>query len=102
MVDTVLVKILAESEQTAELYTLIDEANDIVLSEVIEPLLKNGQYNALCKLYEKHGDEESLLEALSKYILTSLLSNLQLLITSFIDWWTVFGPMLTLKIHYRG
>lgn len=59
-------KILAESEQTTELYNLIDDANDIVLAEVIEPLEKNGQYNALCKLYERHNDEESLLEAWSK------------------------------------
>ena len=75
VVDTVLVKILAESEQTTELYTLIDEVNDIVLSEVIEPLQKNGQYNALCKLYERHGEEERLLEAWSKYNLFLLNCN---------------------------
>ncbi|TDL25106.1 hypothetical protein BD410DRAFT_819897 [Rickenella mellea] len=63
VVDTVLVKILAESEETAELYTLLDGAHDVVLQEVEQPLVKNGQYNALCKLYVARGDEGKLLEA---------------------------------------
>lgn len=68
VVDTVLVKIFAESEKTAELYTIVDEPNDIVISEVEDCLEKNGQYNALCKLYTKCGDEEKLLMSLSKYL----------------------------------
>lgn len=56
-------KILAESEETVELYTLIDGPNDVVLSEVEKPLKKNGQYNALCKFYERRGYEGKLLQA---------------------------------------
>ncbi|KAI5122616.1 hypothetical protein M0805_008706 [Coniferiporia weirii] len=66
VVDTVLAKISAETDKTAELYTLVDEPNDIVIDEVEEQFEKNGQYNALCKLYVKSGDEEKLLEAWSK------------------------------------
>ena len=65
--DTVLAKIFAESEDTSALYALIDERNDIVLSDVEEVLKSNGQYYALCKLYEKAGDQEQLLQAWSKY-----------------------------------
>lgn len=68
VVDTVLAKILAETDDTSELYTLVDEPNDIVIEEVEPTFEKNGQYNALCKLYEKAGNEEKLLEAWSKYV----------------------------------
>ncbi|KAL5523259.1 hypothetical protein ACEPAF_1526 [Sanghuangporus sanghuang] len=68
VVDTVLAKILAEADDTAELYTLVDETNDIVLEEVEATFEKNGQYNALCKLYEKAGKEDKLLEAWSKLV----------------------------------
>lgn len=61
-----IAKILAETEQTAELYTLVEEPNDIVIDEVEESFQKNGQYNALCKLYMRASDEEKLLDAWSK------------------------------------
>lgn len=73
VIDTVLVKILAESEDTADLYSLIDGPSEIVLTEVEETLAKNGQYNALCKLYARAGDEDKLLEAWSKYVYNSLI-----------------------------
>ena len=63
-----LLKILAESESTAELYKLIDETNDIVIEEVEEVLAKNGQYNSLCKLFAKRGDDQKLLDVLSKSV----------------------------------
>ncbi|THH03162.1 hypothetical protein EW145_g6477 [Phellinidium pouzarii] len=66
VVDTVLAKILAENDKTSELYTLIDEPNNIAISEIEVSFEKNGQYNALCKLYIKCGDEEKLLETWSK------------------------------------
>ena len=66
VVDTILAKTLAESDNTSELYQLIDEPNDIVLAEVEEPLKKNGQYNALCKLYTKAGEVEKLLDSWAK------------------------------------
>ncbi|KAJ7285781.1 hypothetical protein C8J57DRAFT_1285778 [Mycena rebaudengoi] len=68
VVDTVLAKIYAKAEKTNELYTLIQEPNDIVLSE-IEPVLKqSGQYNALCMLYRQVGDDENLLQVWSKLV----------------------------------
>lgn len=71
VVDTVLVKLLADADDTtSELQTLIDEPNDIVLSEVEEPLRKNGHYSALVKLYQKAGDTAKLLDVWSKYVLT--------------------------------
>ncbi|KII87677.1 hypothetical protein PLICRDRAFT_54749 [Plicaturopsis crispa FD-325 SS-3] len=68
VVDTVLAKLLSESEKTTDLYNLIQEKNSIVLSE-IEPVLKRtGQYNALCMIYRQRGDDEKLLETWSKLV----------------------------------
>ncbi|KAF7294878.1 hypothetical protein MIND_01025700 [Mycena indigotica] len=66
VVDTVLAKIYAQSEKTKELYTLIQEPHSIVLSEVESVFKANGQYNALCMLYQQLGDEERLLQVWSK------------------------------------
>ncbi|KAK7047338.1 hypothetical protein VNI00_006569 [Paramarasmius palmivorus] len=66
VVDTVLVKLFAQFEKTADLYTLLNEANDIVVSEVEQVLQKNGQYNALCMLYKQRGEDDKLLDAWSK------------------------------------
>ena len=67
VVDTVLAKLLSLTDQTSELYELIDATNDIVIDEVQAVFEKNGQYNALCKLYANTGDEEKLLECWAKY-----------------------------------
>ena len=54
-----MAKILAETDNdTRELYTLVDEANDIVLEEVEETFAKNGQFGALCRLYERANEKE--------------------------------------------
>lgn len=67
VVDTVLVKLYAESQETQELYMLIQEPNQVVLLEV-EPVLKStGQYNALCMLYKQQGEDLKLLELWAKY-----------------------------------
>ena len=59
VVDTVLAKILAETDNNIrELYTLVDGSNDIVLEEVEETFEKNGQFGALCRLYEKANMKE--------------------------------------------
>ena len=59
VVDTVLAKILAETDSDIrELYTLVDGPNDIVLEEVEETFEKNGQFGALCRLYEKANMKE--------------------------------------------
>ena len=58
-VDTVLVKILVETDNDIrELYTLVDGPNDIVLEEVEETFEKNEQLSALCRLYEKTNMKE--------------------------------------------
>ncbi|KAG6827884.1 hypothetical protein H0H92_010093 [Tricholoma furcatifolium] len=68
VVDTVLAKLYAELEKTQELYNLLLEPHDIVISEV-EPIFKrNGQYNALCMLYREIGDNAKLLDVWSKLI----------------------------------
>ncbi|KAG6819186.1 hypothetical protein H0H93_014532, partial [Arthromyces matolae] len=65
IVDTVLVKLYAQIEKTQELYNLLLEPHNIIISEV-EPVLKrNGQYNALCMIYRENGDEGKLLEVWS-------------------------------------
>ncbi|KAJ7063354.1 hypothetical protein C8F01DRAFT_984930 [Mycena amicta] len=66
VVDTVLAKIYAQSEKTKELYALIEEPHAIVLPEVESILKTNGQYNALCMLYQQSGDEENLLQVWAK------------------------------------
>lgn len=67
-VDTVLVKLLAKTEKTAELYTLLGEDNAVELSEVEETMRRGGQYNALCMLYRQHKEDIKLLETWSKYV----------------------------------
>ena len=65
-IDTVLAKLYAEFEKTKDLYTLLQEPNDIAVSEV-EPLLqRTGQYNALCILYRQRGDDLKLLDTWAK------------------------------------
>ncbi|KAJ7774542.1 hypothetical protein DFH07DRAFT_952255 [Mycena maculata] len=68
VVDTVLAKIYAQAEKTKELYTLIQEAHSIVLSEIEPALKQTGQYNALCLLYKQTGDDESLLQVWAKLV----------------------------------
>ncbi|KAJ7598879.1 hypothetical protein C8J56DRAFT_1157947 [Mycena floridula] len=67
-VDTVLAKLFAQFEKTKDLYTLIQESNDIVLSELEPVLKKTGQYYALSLLYKQHGEDSKLLEIWSKII----------------------------------
>ncbi|KAI0052121.1 hypothetical protein FA95DRAFT_1602084 [Auriscalpium vulgare] len=68
IVDTVLAKLFARAEKTTDLYGLVNDSNDLELSE-LEPVLQStGQYNALCKLYQRRGDDEKLLEVWSKLV----------------------------------
>ena len=66
MVDTVIAKIFAEEDKTADLYTLLQGSNRIILSELEPVLTRTGHYNALCALYEERGESEKLLNAWSK------------------------------------
>lgn len=66
--DTVYAKLLARGEKTTRLYTLIEESSDIVLEEVESDFLTQGQYNSLCKLYERAGAAEKQLDLWSRYV----------------------------------
>ncbi|KAI0064243.1 hypothetical protein BV25DRAFT_1823215 [Artomyces pyxidatus] len=68
IVDTVLAKLFARAEKTTDLYALLSESNDLVVAE-LEPVFQTtGQYNALCMIYQKRGDDEKLLEVWSKLV----------------------------------
>jgi vacuolar protein sorting-associated protein 3 len=85
-VDTVLAKLFAQSEKTTDLYALLQEPNDVVLSEVEKVLQEAGQYSALCMIYKQRGDDEKLLVTWSKCVLhfrnyfLSWLTNLRRLV----------------------
>jgi vacuolar protein sorting-associated protein 3 len=66
--DTVLAKLLAQSKLPDELYALLQEPNDVVLSEIEPVLLQNRLYRALCMIYQKHGEDDRLLDVWSKYV----------------------------------
>ena len=66
--DTVIAKIFAEDEKTADLYALLREPNHIVLSELEPVLMRTGQYNALCVLYKERGEDGKLLDVWSKCV----------------------------------
>lgn len=73
--DTVLVKILAKSDDTAELNDLINHTNNIVLSDVEQSLKDNNQYSVLCRLYKKIKNDKKLLEAYSKSVFCPIGDN---------------------------
>ncbi|KAF8212185.1 hypothetical protein K438DRAFT_1957954 [Mycena galopus ATCC 62051] len=68
VVDTVLAKIYAQAEKTKELYALLQDSHEIVLSEIEPVLRQTGQYNALCMLYKQTGDDENLLQVWAKLV----------------------------------
>lgn len=68
VVDTVLAKLYSEFGRTSELFTLLQEPNCIMLSEVEPVLLRKRQYPALCMLYKERGEDLKLLEAWSKLV----------------------------------
>ena len=65
-VDTVLVKLYARFQKTKEILTLLQEPNDVSISEVEPVLMAAGQYNALCLLYKQRADDVKLLESWAK------------------------------------
>ncbi|KAI0628634.1 hypothetical protein C8Q77DRAFT_1067693 [Trametes polyzona] len=68
VVDTVLAKLHVNTGKLPELYTLIDQPNAIVLSELEPVLIKSRHFNALCKLYEQRNDDAKLLETWSRLV----------------------------------
>lgn len=68
-VDTVLAKLYIESEEMSELNKLIEEPNEIVLSEIEPDLMRITRIGPLCKLYKQRGEDLRLLEAWSKLVI---------------------------------
>ncbi|KAI0035780.1 hypothetical protein K488DRAFT_76361 [Vararia minispora EC-137] len=66
IVDTVLAKLFAQNEKTTDLYALLGESPDVILSELEPIFITTGQYNALCSIYQARGLDEKLLEAWAK------------------------------------
>jgi hypothetical protein len=64
-VDTVLAKIYAKTQKPKELHALIGEHSDISLLEVETTFMQTEQYAALCRMYEREGETEKLLDAWS-------------------------------------
>lgn len=61
-IDTVLVKLFVEFDKTTELHALLNESNDVFISEV-EPIFEQNQhYDALCTLYKQKGNDLKLLD----------------------------------------
>ncbi|KIM35684.1 hypothetical protein M413DRAFT_326838 [Hebeloma cylindrosporum] len=67
-IDTVLVKLYAEIEKTADLYALLQSPNDVSVPEIEPVLQRTGQYNALCMLYQQRKDDNKLLDVWAKII----------------------------------
>lgn len=65
-VDTVLAKVYAKAGKTRDLHALIREPNDVVLDDVEGVLIMSEQYSALCRIFEKQGQTERLLDAWAK------------------------------------
>ncbi|CDO71043.1 hypothetical protein BN946_scf184844.g47 [Trametes cinnabarina] len=68
VVDTVLAKLHVNTGKLPELYTLIDQPNAIVLSELEAELVKSQHINALCKLYQQRSDDAKLLETWARLV----------------------------------
>lgn len=66
VVDTVLAKLHVNTGKLPELYSMIDQPNAIVLSELEAELVKSRHINALCKLYQQRNDDAKLLEGWSR------------------------------------
>jgi hypothetical protein len=65
-IDTVLVKLYAEFEKTADLYALLQSPNDVSVYEVEPVLQRTGKYNALCTLYQQRKEDHKLLDVWAK------------------------------------
>jgi hypothetical protein len=66
MIDTVLVRLYAETEQPSELESLLESSSAISINDVEATLIQHKQYSALSKLYEKAKNEAKLLEIWTK------------------------------------
>ncbi|KAF9519333.1 hypothetical protein BS47DRAFT_1288489 [Hydnum rufescens UP504] len=81
VVDTVFVKLLAETDQRAELHEMVQRSYETIIFEEVQPFLViYGHFSALLSVYTRLNNEERLLELWSKmaegqWIDTSIESN---------------------------
>ncbi|KZO91652.1 hypothetical protein CALVIDRAFT_340783 [Calocera viscosa TUFC12733] len=64
LVDTVMIKLMAQDPDATELYRLMDSSKAYDVAEVETWFLETSHYGALVRLYNKQGQEVKLLEAL--------------------------------------
>lgn len=64
--DTALLKLYVEDNQTPQMITLVNMSENIVVTEVEALLVRNHKFTVLSKLYEKKGDDSKLLEIWTK------------------------------------
>ncbi|KAG9050608.1 hypothetical protein FS837_004133 [Tulasnella sp. UAMH 9824] len=68
MVDTTLLKLHIEENQTPQMMALVNLSENIVVTEVEALLIEHHKFTVLSKLYEKKGDESKLLEIWTKVV----------------------------------
>ncbi|KAG9013429.1 hypothetical protein FRB90_006050 [Tulasnella sp. 427] len=68
IVDTTLLKLHIEENQTPQMMTLVNMSENIIFSEVEALLIQNHKFTVLSKLYEKKGDDSKLLEIWTKVV----------------------------------
>lgn len=64
--DTALLKIHIEENQTPQMMALVNMSENIIVAEVEALLIEHHKFTVLSKLYEKKGDESKLLEIWTK------------------------------------
>ncbi|KAG8903936.1 hypothetical protein FRC01_008933 [Tulasnella sp. 417] len=68
MVDTTLLKLYIEENQTPQMMALVNMSENVVVTEVEALLIEHHKFTVLSKLYEKKGDESKLLEIWTKVV----------------------------------
>ncbi|KIO24147.1 hypothetical protein M407DRAFT_15469 [Tulasnella calospora MUT 4182] len=68
IVDTTLLKLHIEENQTPQMMALVNMSENIVVTEVEALLIEHHKFTVLSKLYEKKGDESKLLEIWTKVV----------------------------------
>ncbi|KAG8944702.1 hypothetical protein FRC04_001601 [Tulasnella sp. 424] len=68
IVDTALLKIHIEENQTPQMMALVNMSENIIVAELEALLIEHHKFTVLSKLYEKKGDESKLLEIWTKVV----------------------------------
>lgn len=104
VVDTTLVRLLAEERETEELLSILEGPNDCVIQHVEHVLLESGLYQILADIYLKRGEIAKTLEIWTKYVGVSFLFPLLwsrsdadlFIVRSSLD--SLMVPMLTTRL----